>query len=103
MLSCSQGSEHLRNMPFPRGGNVYEVEIVTSGESFKVSFSVCVDARCLLTGFLDELSRTRALVFYDIANSINDYLLNSKKFSQHLCATKTNTDDSDSDNIVRFE
>ena len=30
MFSCSQRSEHLRNVPFPRCRNVYEVEIVTS-------------------------------------------------------------------------
>src|ERR1041385_2357131 len=103
MFSGTQGGQHLRNVPFPRGGNVYEVEIITSDESFEVSFSVRVNAGCLLTGLLDHLCRTRALLFHDITNGINDYLVNSKKFSEHLRATKTNADDSKTDNVVRFK
>src|SRR5678810_319314 len=79
MLSGTQGSEHLRNVPFPGGGNVYEVEIITSDESFEVTFSVCVDAGCLLTSLLDHLSRTRALLLHDVTNGVNDNLVNGKK------------------------
>src|SRR5215212_10361703 len=103
VLSCSQSGEHLRDMPFPRRRNVYEVEVITRDESFKISFSVCVDAGCLLTGLLDQLSRTRALFFHDITNGINDYLVNSKKFLEHLGATQTNADDSNTHSIVRFK
>src|SRR5215213_665691 len=87
MLSCSQGGEHLRNMPFPGRGNIHKVKIITSDESFELSFSVRVNARCLLTGLLDQLSRTRALFFHDITDGIDDYLIDSKKFPQHLGAT----------------
>src|SRR5690242_10526087 len=75
VLSCSQGSQHLRNMPFPRRRNVYEIEIITSDETLKVSFSVCVDAWCLLTSLLDHLGRTRALLLDNITNSTDDYLI----------------------------
>src|SRR6185369_14960706 len=103
MLPCSQRSKHLRNMPFPRRRDVYEVEIITSDETFKVSFSVCVDAWGLLTGLLDHLRRTRALVFDNVTNSIDYYLIDSEKFSQHLGATQTNADDSKPYDVVRFE
>ena len=36
MLSRPQGSKDLRNMPFPRRGNIYEVDIITSDETLKV-------------------------------------------------------------------
>ena len=80
VLSGTQGSEHLGNMPFPGRGNVYEIEIITSDESFKVSFAVGVDAWCFLTRFVDQLRRTRALLFHDIANGVNGYLIDSEKF-----------------------
>src|SRR5690349_2591691 len=103
MLSGTQSREHLRNMPFPRRGNVYEVEIITSDETFEVSFSVFVDGGRLLTTLLDHLRCTHALLFHDVTNGINDHLLNGKKFSKHLRATETNADDSESYNVVRFE
>src|SRR4051794_35677532 len=80
MLSGAQRSQHLRNVPFPRRGNIDKVEIITSDESFEVAFSVCINGWCLLTSLLDELSRTRALLFHDIANGVDDYLIDRKKF-----------------------
>src|SRR3954447_22847781 len=103
VLAGAQGSQDLRNVPFPRGGDVDEVEIVAGDESFEVVFAVCVNGRCLLTSLLDELGRTLALLFDDIANSIDDHLIDSEKLSEHLGATQTHGDDSETHDVVRFE
>src|SRR6185369_4204055 len=90
-------------MPFPRSGNVNEVEIVTSHEFFKVAFAVCVDAWRLLTSLLDHLRRARALLFHDVTHGVNDDLINREKFPQHVRATKTDADDSETHHVVRFK
>src|SRR5215212_5088603 len=87
VLSCSQSSEHLRSMPFPGRGNIDEIEIITRDESFEVSLSVAVDSGCFLTGLLDHLGRMRALLFHNVTDGIDNYLIDSKKFSEHLRAT----------------
>src|SRR6185369_8137216 len=103
MLSSSQGSKDLRNMPFPRRGNIYEVDIITSDETFKVSFSGCVNTGYLLPGLLDKLSSSHALLFHHITNGIDDYFFNGKKFSQHLRATQTHANDSQTHHVMRFK
>src|SRR5690242_15141488 len=103
MLARTQGGERLRNVPFPRRGDVDEVKIIASDESFKISLTVRVNRRCLLTGLLDELRRTRAFVFYDVADCIHDDLIDREKLLQGLGAAQTDADDSEAHHVVRLE
>src|SRR6185503_18567017 len=90
-------------VPLPWRCDVNEVEVVARDESLEVSFAVCVNAGRLLSDFLDHLRRARAFVFYDVTDGVYHDLVDGEKFSEDLGAAQADADDSEADDVVRFE